>query len=186
MTVIVAGGCRRSELALLLGSFGGKCDEHTESGKRSDLHVSPPRRVSDRRIALSHIRFDVALALFLELCWHTTVYGSGFSVRTESATYIVAAVIPPIIAPSGSCGVSDYCPCHGANQAARNRGTRRTAGQPANQRPGAATDHGAPCYTVLPPIRAPSERQCERNHGHCSTHLLQPATNDSTTIAGLR
>src|SRR5215472_17918721 len=77
-------------------------------------------------------------------CWHATVYGSGFSVRTESATYIVAAVIPPIIAPSGSRGVSDYCPCRGANQAARNRGACRTAGQPANQRTGAATDHGAP------------------------------------------
>jgi hypothetical protein len=172
MTVIVAGGCRRSELALLLGSFGGKCDEHTESGKRSDLHVSPPRRVSDRRIALSHIRFDVALALFWELCWHATVYGSGFSVRTESATYIVAAVIPPIIAPSGSRGVSDYCPCHGANQAACNRSTRRTARQPANQRTGTATNQRTTRYPVLPSIRASSERQCHSDNNQRSTHDL--------------
>src|SRR5689334_23242342 len=143
MTVIVAGGCRRNELALLLSSSGGKCDQHTESGKCGDLHVSPPRRVSDRRIALSHIRY-VALALFWELCWHAIVYGSGFSVRTESATYIVAAVIPPIIAPSGSRGVSDYCPCHGANHATRNRGPCRTARQP-----------------VPPPITAPPRtRSC--------------------------
>src|SRR5262249_15633048 len=119
-------------------------------------------------------------------CWHATVYGSGFSVRTESATYIVAAVIPPIIAPSGSRGVSDYCPCHRADQAARSRGTCRTTRPPAHQRTGAATDHGAPQYTVLPPIRASSERQCHRNHGHCSTHPLRPATNDTTIIAGLR
>src|SRR5262245_36758428 len=133
MTIIVASGCRRNGLAL--GSPGGKCNEqHTESSKCGDLHVSPPRRESDRWIALSHIRY-VALALSSEsFCWHATVYGSGFSVRTESATYIVAAVIPPIIAPSGSRGVSDYCPCRGANQAARNRGACRTAGQPANQR----------------------------------------------------
>src|SRR5262249_21831584 len=119
-------------------------------------------------------------------CWHATVYGSGFSVRTESATYIVAAVTPPTIAPPGSGGASDYGPSRGANQAARTRGACRTAGQPANQRTGAATDHGAPQYTILPPIRASSERQCHRNHGHCSTHPLRPATNDPTTIAGLR
>src|SRR5262249_24263373 len=54
MTIIVASGCRRNELAL--GSPGGKCNEqHTESSKCGDLHVSPPRRESDRRIALSHI-----------------------------------------------------------------------------------------------------------------------------------
>src|SRR5262245_30335018 len=45
---------------------------------------------------------------------------------TESTTYMVAAVIPPIIAPYGSCGVSDYCSCHAANQAAGNRGTPAT------------------------------------------------------------
>src|SRR6478672_5140826 len=89
-------------------------------------------------------------------CWHATVYGSGFSVRTESATYIVAAVIPPIIAPSGSRGVRDYCPCHGANQAARNRGTCRTAGQPTNQRTGAATDHGTPSTRSCRPFAHPA------------------------------
>jgi hypothetical protein len=171
MTVIIAGGCRRNELALLLSGSGGKSDEHTESGKCGDLHVSPPRRVSDRRIALSHIRY-VALALFWELCWHAIVYGSGFSVRTESATYIVAAVIPPIIAPSGSRGVSDYCPCHGANHATRNRSPCRTARQPANQGTGTAANHGAAQDAVLPSIRASSERQCHRDNNQCSTHDL--------------
>jgi hypothetical protein len=171
MTVIVAGGCRRNELALLLSSSGGKCDEHTESGKCGDLHVSPPRRVSDRRIALSHIHY-VALALFWEFCWHAIVHGSGFSVRTESATYIVAAVIPPIIAPSGSRGVSDYCPCHGANQAARNRSACRTARQPANQGTGAAANHGATKDAVLPSICTSSERQCHRDNNQCSAHDL--------------
>src|SRR5262249_1650492 len=73
------------------------------------------RRKSDRRIALSHIRY-VALAL-LSFCWHATVYGSGFSVRTESATYIVAAGIPPIIATTGARGGHGYCPFPGPNEA---------------------------------------------------------------------
>src|SRR5262245_50441268 len=119
--------------------------------------------------------------------WHSSEFllardriRKRFFSPNESATYIVAAVIPPIIAPSGSCGVSDYCPCHGANQATGDRGARRTAGQPTNQGACAAADHGAPRNTVLPPICASSERQCHRYHSHCSTHLLRPATNDST------
>src|SRR5262249_61645764 len=118
--------------------------------------------------------------------WHEPCYGGGFPFQPKPQTTMGGGVIPQIIPPSGSRGVSDYSPCRGANQAARTRGTCRTAGQPANQRTGAATDHGAPQYTVLPPIRASSERQCHRNHGHFSTHPLRPATNDPTTIAGLR
>jgi hypothetical protein len=55
-------------------------------------------------------------------------------------------VIPPIIAPSGPRGVSDYCPGRSTNQTARNRSACRAPGQSANQR------------AVPPPIKAPPAR----------------------------
>ena len=82
VTIVVASGGRRDELALLRRGLGVKCDKHTESGECGDLHVSPPRRNSDRRIALSHTRY-VALTLFC-VCWHAAVCGSGFSVRISN------------------------------------------------------------------------------------------------------
>ena len=55
-------------------------------------------------------------------------------------------MIPPIIAPSGPRGVSDYCPGRSTNQTARSRSACRAPGQSANQR------------AVPPPIKAPPAR----------------------------
>ena len=84
----------------------------------------------------------------------------------------MAAVIPPIIAPSGSRGVSNYCPCDGANQATRNRSAYRAARQPANQGTGTTADQCTTRHSVLPSIRTSGERQCHRDNNQRSTHDL--------------
>ena len=170
VTIIVTSGGRRDELALLRRGLGVKCDKHTEERRVRRLSCSPPRRNSDRRIALSHTRY-VALRLFwYRLLARDRMWKRFFS--PKSATYIVAAVIPPIIAPSGSRGVSDYCPGRRTNQTTCYRSACRAPGQPANQRAGATADQGTPQHAVLPSICTSSECQCHRNHNQCSTHAL--------------
>jgi hypothetical protein len=84
----------------------------------------------------------------------------------------VAAVIAPIIAPSGPRGVGNYRPRHSAYQTARYRSTSGTAGKPADQRTGTTTDQSAARHTVLPSIRTSSQYYCHCNHSQCFTHLL--------------
>lgn len=89
---------------------------------------------------------------------------------TLSAAYVVSAMVPPIIAPARPRRVSDKRASCGTNQSASNCSPRRSANQAADKRATATANQCAAQDAIIPPVRAPSERQRYGNNDQNVTH----------------